>query len=107
MTKIMDGVKLNATGSINLANGYASAGFEETLRLDRLPHIGEETNNDTESTSRGISCSSIVYKIQNFFLYLCMSKVFALLILLLITMNTIILALDMYPLDVRTDVTYD
>ena len=45
--------------------------------------------------------------IQNFFLAICMNKLFALVILLLITVNTLILALDMYPIDPMREYAFD
>lgn len=50
---------------------------------------------------------SVTYKIQNFFLRVCMSRAFALVIIALIILNTVILALDGYPIDYKRDVIFD
>lgn len=59
------------------------------------------------ANKHNFSCRELQYDIQNFFLAICMNKLFALVILLLITMNTIILALDQYPLDLHREIIFD
>lgn len=65
---------------------------------------GRELKKKKKKTYRLRRCQ---YSIQNFFLAICMNKLFALIILLLITINTIILALDMYPIDTKRELAFD
>jgi Ion transport protein len=101
-TKLIDVTKLQI--NTVLING-------SDLRLGTRSPMAKSPSSSKSSRSKvqslRISYLSFQYSIQNAFLKVCMSRVFALVILVLITVNTIILAMDSYPINQERDETLD